>query len=64
MLVALALSGWAGALIAQVKAIRADSAEAKTNWTATRNRCLLLSSVSMNSLVLKAVYRCTKRLRR
>ena len=62
-LFAMALVGWLGAGIAQVRAFRTDDDATRSKRELTRNRFLLLSSISMNSLVLLTIYRFGKRMR-
>ena len=62
ILFAMTLVGWLGAAVSQVRALRADDAT-RSKRELTRNRFLLLSSISMNSLVLLTAYRFGKRVR-
>lgn len=63
-LLVLALGGWLGAIVSQVMAMRMEDEDEKSEWTVTRNQCLLLSSMSMNTLVLSTVYRYVRKIRR
>lgn len=60
-LLTLALTGWVVAGIAHVRGLWADDEDEKAGWTVRRNQCLLLSSISMNSLVVISLYRYAKK---
>lgn len=64
VLFVLALAGWLGAIASQAVAMRADDEKRTSRWTVTRNQFLLLSSISMNTLVLSVIYRFVRRLLR
>ena len=57
------LLGWLGAGLSQARALQTDDDSERSKRELTRNRFLLLSSISMNSLVLLTIYRFGKRLR-
>ena len=57
------LVGGLGASISQARALRTDDDAARSKRELTRNRFVLLSSLSMNSLALVTIYRFGKRLR-
>ena len=59
-LLSLALTGWAVAGVSHVRSIQADDESARSIWMLRRNQSLLLSSISMNSLVLITLYRFAK----
>jgi hypothetical protein len=59
-LLTLALTGWLIAGVAHVRSLRTDNEDERSRWTMRRNQCLLLSSVSMNSLVVITLYRYVK----
>ncbi|MFW6385438.1 MAG: hypothetical protein ACOCY7_04810 [Halodesulfurarchaeum sp.] len=61
VLVALAITGWIGALLTQLKIVRTADDVTVSNLKITRNRFLLLSSITMNTVVLGSVYRFVKR---
>ena len=61
-LLAIALTGWTVAGIAHVRGLSADGTDQRSTWEMRRNRWLLLSSISMNSLVLISLYRVVKKL--
>ncbi|RQG94746.1 hypothetical protein EA472_22190 [Natrarchaeobius oligotrophus] len=61
-LLTLALTGWLIAGVAHVRSLRADNEDERSRWTMRRNQCLLLSSISMNSFVVIALYRYAKKL--
>lgn len=61
-LVAVALAGWLCALGSHVAAARAEDEEQSSSWALTRDRFLLVSSLSMNTAVLSTVYRYAQRL--
>ena len=56
-LLTLALTGWLIASVAHVRSLRTDNEDERSRWTMRRNQCLLLSSISMNSLVVITLYR-------
>lgn len=58
----LALTGWVVAGIAHVCGLQAGDEDEKSKWTLRRNQCLLLSSISMNTLVGITLYRYAKKL--
>ncbi len=60
-LLILALMGWVFAGFAHVRGLRAGDEDKRSKWTLRRNQCLLLSSVSMNSLVGISLYRYAKK---
>jgi hypothetical protein len=60
-LLTLALAGWLFAGIAHVRGLQAGDEDERSKWTVRRNQCLLLSSISMNSLVGITLYRYIKR---
>ncbi|WP_254861832.1 hypothetical protein [Halovivax gelatinilyticus] len=57
LLFSLALVGWAGAIRAHVAGGLTSDEAARIRWTLARNRWLLLSSISMNAFVFRAIYR-------
>ena len=63
ILVLLALLGWLGALVSQVRAWVTSDDGAATTWRGRRNRFLLLSSIAMNTAVLSTVYLLVKKVR-
>jgi len=60
-LLMLALTGWVFAGIAHVRGLRTGDEDERSKWTLRRNQCLLLSSISMNSLVGITLYRYAKK---
>ena len=64
VLVLLALLGWLGALVSQVRALVSNDEGAATTWRGRRNQFLLLSSIAMNTAVLSTVYLLVKKIRR
>jgi hypothetical protein len=60
-LLTLALTGWLIAGVAHVRSLRTDTEDERSRWTMRRNQCLLLSSISMNSLVVITLYRSVKK---
>ena len=62
ILATLAVGGWTGAALAHLRAARATDETERRRWAVRRSQFLLLSSVSMNSLVLYTAYRYAKRL--
>ena len=59
-LVSLALTGWLIAGVAQLREWRADDDDERSRWRLRRNQSLLVSSLSMNSLVVITLYRYAK----
>lgn len=60
-LLTLALIGWVVAGVTHVRRHRADGEAERLKLATMRNRWLLLSSLSMNSLVVITLYRYTKK---
>lgn len=60
-LLTVAISGWVVAGIAHLRGRRAGDEAERSAWTTRRNQCLLLSSISMNSLVVVTGYRYAKK---
>lgn len=56
-LLILALIGWLIAGVAHVRSIQSNNEDERLRLTMRRNQCLLLSSISMNSFVVIALYR-------
>lgn len=61
-LLTLALVGWLLAGVALLRGLAAGDEDERTRWRMRRNQCLLLSSLSMNSLVGITLYRYAKKL--
>lgn len=60
-LLMMAVTGWVVAGVAHVRGLRADDEDEHAAWTMRRDQCLLLSSISMNSLVVITIYRYAKK---
>lgn len=60
-LLTLALTGWVIGGIAHVRGLRAGAEDERSTWTVRRDQCLLLSSISMNSLVGITLYRLAEK---
>lgn len=60
VLIVLAAIGWIGTLLSHLVALWTDEADEKRGWEGRRNRFLLLSSLTTNTLVLTTVYRYGK----
>lgn len=60
-LVTFALTGWMIAGVAHVRSLRPSNEDERSRWTMRRNRCLLLSSISMNSFVVIVLYRYARK---
>lgn len=60
-LIMIALTGWVVAGNAHLRGLQADDEDERSEWAMRRNQCLLLSSISMNSLVVITLYRYAKR---
>lgn len=63
VLIVLAVIGWTGTLLSHFIAFRTDEIDEKREWEERRNRFLLLSSLTTNTLVLSTVYRYGKGIR-
>lgn len=60
-LLTIALTGWIVAGIAHIRGNRSRDETKRSEWTMRRNQSLLLSSISMNSLAVIALYRYVKK---
>lgn len=60
-LLTIAFTGWVVAGVAHVRGLQEGDEATKTEWTTRRNQCLLLSSISMNSVVAMTLYRLVKK---
>ena len=58
-----ALIGITGAVVSQALASRTANQADQSNWIETRNRFFLLTSISMNTLVLSTLYRYVRKRR-
>jgi hypothetical protein len=56
-LLMLALTGWLIAGVAHIRSLQSNNEDEILRLTMRRNQCLLLSSISMNSFVVIALYR-------
>jgi|GEM_PF-6377931 len=63
-LLAIAVLGWLGATVSQLLAFVSPDNTQASRWRIMRNRCLLISSICMNSLVLSVVYQYVRKIGR